>query len=83
MEPEQAFGIVLRELRKQKGLSQESLALEADVQRNYVSLLERGKNSASLKILFKLSSVLGVSVADMLEQTERKLSKRRSPRKTS
>lgn len=81
MQAEQAFGQVLRELRKQRGLSQEQLALESDLQRNYISLLERGLNSASIKTLFKLSPILGVPVSGMLEQVEQKLASRRSGRK--
>lgn len=66
MEPEVAFGRVLRNLRKAKGLSQERLALEADVQRTYVSMLERGLNSVSIKVLFKLAPLLGVRPAEIL-----------------
>ncbi len=58
MEPEVAFGQVLRGLRKRQGLSQERLAQEAGVERNYVSLLELGRNSASIKTVFKLSDAL-------------------------
>lgn len=81
MQPEQAFGQVLRELRKERGLSQEALALEAGLERNYISLLERGLNSASIKTLFKLSPVLDIPASRMLEEVERKLSSRRSTRK--
>ncbi|QBB70624.1 XRE family transcriptional regulator [Pseudolysobacter antarcticus] len=70
MEPEVAFGIVLRRLRLERGLSQEKLALDADLQRNYISLLERGLNSATIRTIFKLSAVLEVSVADLLAQVE-------------
>ncbi|MGS1120703.1 helix-turn-helix domain-containing protein [Rhodanobacter sp. UC4436_H3] len=70
MEPEVAFGLVLRALRKRAGMSQEQLALNADLQRNYISLLERGLNSASIKTLFKLASVLQASPSQMLEQAE-------------
>ena len=49
MEPEVAFGKVLRALRKQAGLSQERLALDADIQRNYVSLLELGQHQGSVQ----------------------------------
>ena len=70
MEPEVAFGKVLRVLRKQAGYSQEQLALDADLQRNYISLLERGANSASIKTLYKLASVLNTSPAKMLEQAD-------------
>ncbi len=70
MEPEVAFGIVLRELRKQRALSQELLAHESDLERNYISLLELGRNSASIKTIFKLSPVLGVSVSEFMSQVE-------------
>ncbi len=70
MEPEVAFGQVLRELRKGRGLSQEVLALESDLERNYVSLLELGRNSASVKTIFKLASALGVSVAAFMTLVE-------------
>ena len=70
MEPEVAFGKVLRTLRENAGYSQEQLALDADLQRNYVSLLERGMNSASIKTLYKLASVLKVSPGKMLDQVD-------------
>lgn len=73
MEPEAAFGMVLRDLRKQAGLSQEQLALDADLQRNYISLLERGLNSASIKTVFKLAAVLRTTPSRMLEQAEQLL----------
>lgn len=73
MEPERAFGMVLRELRLQREFSQERLALEADLQRNYISLLERGLNAASIRTLFKLAPVLDVSVSELMTRTEAKL----------
>lgn len=78
MKPEQAFGEVLREMRLERQLSQETLALEAGLQRNYVSLLERGKNSASIKTLFKLSSILKIPVSQMIEQVEVRLNSAKS-----
>lgn len=73
MEAEVAFGLVLRELRKQQSLSQEKLAQDADLERNYISLLELGQNSASIKTLFKLAPVLGVTVSKFMEMVEEKL----------
>jgi len=64
-----AFGRVLRERRKQAGLTQEQLALEADVQRNYVSLIERGVNQPTINVIFKLAAALkcqpSALIADM------------------
>lgn len=70
LDPEAAFGQVLRERRLARSLSQEELALEAGLQRNYISLLERGLNSATLKTLFKIAPVLGVTVSCLMEQVE-------------
>ena len=76
MEPEIAFGQVLRELRKQKHLSQEKLALESGVERNYISLLELGKNSATVKIIFRISPVLGIQPSQFLLLVEERLTRR-------
>jgi transcriptional regulator with XRE-family HTH domain len=75
LEPEEAFGIVLRELRTKCGLSQESLAHEAGLERNYISLLELGRNSASIKTIFKLTPVLEVTASEFMKKVETKLRK--------
>lgn len=74
LEPEVAFGLVLRRLRKERGLSQETLAFEAGIERNYISLLELGRNSASVKMIFRLAPVLGVSVSELMGKVERQVS---------
>jgi transcriptional regulator with XRE-family HTH domain len=71
VEPEIAFGRALRKLRKQKKLSQEALALDADIERNYISLLELGRFSASIKIVFKLARALGIRPSRLIELAER------------
>ena len=76
LEPEAAFGLVLRELRKRQKLSQEALAYEAGLERNYVSLLELGRNSASVKVIFKLAPALGLSVTEFMGLVEIKCDKR-------
>jgi len=80
LEPEKAFGQVLRELRKGRDLSQEALALESGVERNYVSLLELGRNSASVKMIFKLAPALGVTVAEFMGMVEIRAKEKRSGR---
>ncbi|WP_263261884.1 helix-turn-helix transcriptional regulator [Pseudomonas sp. RIT-PI-S] len=66
-----AFGKVLRERRKRAGLTQEQLALEADIQRNYVSLIERGKNQPTVVIVFKLAAALRCRPSDLIADVER------------
>lgn len=66
MELNQAFGIILKEQRKRLGLTQEVLALKSQVDRNFISLLEQGKNSPSLRIQLKLTSALGIPPTEFL-----------------
>jgi transcriptional regulator with XRE-family HTH domain len=54
-----AFGKVLRRLRRQRGLTQEQLGLEADLRRTYVSLLELGRQQPSFTTILKLATALG------------------------
>ncbi|WP_323828277.1 helix-turn-helix domain-containing protein [Pseudomonas sichuanensis] len=68
-----AFGRVLRQKRQEAGLTQEQLALEADVQRNYVSLIERGINQPTIAVLFKLASALRCSPSALILLVEEKL----------
>ena len=59
-------GIVARNLRKARhdaGLSQEELADRAAINRNYVGMLEREENAATVDMLEKLAEVLGVDPA--------------------
>ncbi|NNB49529.1 helix-turn-helix domain-containing protein [Pseudomonas fragi] len=68
-----AFGHVLRQKRKEAGLTQEQLALEADVQRNYVSLMERGINQPTIAVLFKLANALKCSPSTLILSVEEEL----------
>ena len=53
-------------------ISQETLAHDADVERNYISLLELGRNSASVKMIFKLAPALGITVSEFMALVEAK-----------
>lgn len=68
--PSAAFGLVLRDIRKLRGMSQEALALEADLQRNYISLIERGVNQPTITTIFKLAAALGVKPSEMIAKVE-------------
>lgn len=63
----------LRWLRLEKSLSQEQLALEAGVDRTYVSQIERADSNPSLLVLSKLATKLEVDVQDLLGRHPRGL----------
>ena len=71
--PSAAFGLVLREIRKEQGISQEALALEADLQRNYISLIERGINQPTITTIFKLAAAIGVKPSAIVVRTEERI----------
>lgn len=56
----------LRRIRHARGLSQEELAARADLNRNYVGLLEREEHAATLDTLEKLAAVLEIDAAELL-----------------
>lgn len=70
IEPSEAFGKALRELRLQKGLTQEELGFEAGVRRTFVSVLELGEQQPSLSTILKLSKALGIRASVFLEKVE-------------
>ena len=84
-----ALANVLRSLRSELGISQEQLALRANVDRTFVGKLESARHQPSLAVVFKLSQALGKTpeqlVAlvranqDSIEQTAVKTEELRKP----
>lgn len=56
------FGRRLRQLREEKGLTQEQIAFRARLSREYLSRIESGKRNVSLDVIERLSEALGVDV---------------------
>jgi transcriptional regulator with XRE-family HTH domain len=59
-------GARLRKARRAKGISQERLALDASLDRSFVSGLERGEFNVSLLVLAKLARVLDVRLGSLI-----------------
>jgi transcriptional regulator with XRE-family HTH domain len=59
---------VIRQLREQRGLTQEHVAKKAAVTKNYITMLERGKRkNPSLPILKRIADALGVKPGRLFE----------------
>ena len=58
------FGDRLREIRLKKGVSQEALALAADLHRTYVSSVERGERNVSIVNIARIAAALDVPIRD-------------------
>jgi transcriptional regulator with XRE-family HTH domain len=76
MDYRQVFAANLRRIRHEKGISQEELAHEAEVNRTYMSKVEKGDTWVGLEIMVKLSGALGVEPADLLQRPPKRSRKR-------
>jgi len=61
------FGLRVRELRQQKGLSLEALANKAELDRTYIPSIEKGKRNVSITVIEKLASALNVEISALFE----------------
>lgn len=61
------LGMRLKELRKNRGLSQEGLAEKVAISAKYLSRVEMGRHVPSLNVLLRLAVVLRVEIKDMFE----------------
>ena len=73
MDPAVAFGHTLRKVRKDAKITQEELALAAGIERNYVSLIERGINQPTIRVIFRLALALDVAPSELILKTEQEL----------
>lgn len=87
---EKAVGRVLADRRRRSGLTQEALAEACELHTTYISQLERGLKSPTLRVLFRLAGALGVAPSTLVKGIERELTrpvpdavvnKKRVPRK--
>jgi transcriptional regulator with XRE-family HTH domain len=67
MDLREVFATNLRRLRHARGLSQDTLAYEAEVSRGYLSQLEKGVFYASLNVVGRLAVALEVEPAELLK----------------
>ncbi len=65
---EQLLGDVIRSHREGLNLSQEDLALECGLHRTYISQLERGQKSPTLRVLIMIAKALKVEPAELVKQ---------------
>lgn len=63
-----ALGEAIRRVRLSKDISQEKLALLAEVDRSYVGRVERGDNNVAVLTLARLASALDISIAKLMKE---------------
>jgi len=68
--PIEQFSSVLRQLREERGWSQEHLAERADLNRSYLGEVERGHAIPSLVTVFKLAGALEIRLSSLIARCE-------------
>lgn len=58
----------VRKLRVRKGLTQEEFAVDAEIDRSYVSRLERGSENPTVAVLEKVAQALGVEITKLFDK---------------
>jgi transcriptional regulator with XRE-family HTH domain len=69
--PQPAIGMAIRELREQRGLTQEALASEAATTLSTLSLIERGRANPTWATVHDIAAALGVSISALAKRAER------------
>ena len=67
MDSNKQLGMRIKYLRSMKHWSQEDLALEANVNKNYISDLERGMRNPTVKILEKIAIAFSISLEELFK----------------
>ena len=63
-----ALGNALRRMRKDRGISQERLALLAEVDRAYVGRVERGDNNVAILTLVRIADALEMTLVELMSE---------------
>ncbi len=72
---EEAFGEVIRKLRKSNSMSQEKLAERSNLDRSFISQIECGRKQPSLITIYQLAKAFKLSASKLLALTEEKIKK--------
>ncbi|APM40970.1 helix-turn-helix domain-containing protein [Clostridium kluyveri] len=67
---EKALAIILKNNRLKCGLSQEELAYRCELDRTYISLLEREKRKPTLNVIFKICENLNIKTSAFVREIE-------------
>lgn len=61
------FGTRIKELRLEKGLTQEQFAIKCGLHKNYIGMIERGERNPSLINIEVISKGLKISISDLMK----------------
>ena len=65
-----AIGERIAKLRKAKNLSQQQFSYDAEIERSYLTHVEKGRKNISVETLLKITKALGISLKDFFDSKE-------------
>lgn len=68
MDIKKKFGEKVKQLRLEKGWSQEKLALVADLDRTYIPSIEKGERNVSITVIEKIAKALNVKISILIDE---------------
>lgn len=80
MDIRRRVGLNVRQIRKERGWSQEDLAFESGLDRTYISGVERGVRNPTVLVLHEMAQALNVPAARLLDPPEAKAKGTKPPR---
>lgn len=73
MQHSKAFGEIVRNLRKERGMSQETFAFECGLNRQFISLLELNQQAPSIDTIYKIAAGLELKGSELLALVESRM----------
>ena len=73
----QAVGIVIRKLRKKRGLSQEVLSGLAGIARTHLTMIEQGTKHPNLETVWRIAQAFDMTASDLIRAVEAEIDKKR------
>ncbi len=68
MDIRKKFGKQVKKFRLEKGLSQEALAHQADLDRTYIPSIEKGERNVSITVIEKIAKALNVKISTLFDE---------------
>lgn len=63
-----AFGAAVRAARKDRGVSQEELALRSEIDRSYLGAIERGEQNTGLLHMVRIAHALNITIVELMSR---------------
>lgn len=68
-----AFGIVISQIRFEKGLTQEEASGLAGIARSHLVMLENGRKTAKLDTIWRIAEAYGIRASNLIRQVEKEI----------